>query len=268
MSRINTDNINAGLAAVQSIAAEMDVIGRLRNLPADQIELNPDNTAARRDTEESIDELAAALEMCGPIHPLAVNQIAPNRYMLISGERRYRAMTTRLHMKEIPCNVYSNLDSDMIALMTPAANIFTRSYSAVDKLALFEELYRALESLKAKGKYKGAIGKSIASMMNVSERQVSAYRKICSNTSPDERQQITNIEKAVNDIRSAEKQRRNPAAAESANHDTAAKAAAQLARALKLCDKLIRADEFSADDRDRIEQAKGVFADLLEKYTA
>ena len=49
----------------------------------------------------NIDELAASVRDKGVLEPILVRQIAPNRYQIISGERRYRAATLA-GLDEIP----------------------------------------------------------------------------------------------------------------------------------------------------------------------
>ncbi|HEX6176996.1 MAG TPA: ParB/RepB/Spo0J family partition protein, partial [Thermoanaerobaculia bacterium] len=49
----------------------------------------------------NIEELAASVREKGVLEPILVRQIAPNRYQIISGERRYRA-ATMAGLDEIP----------------------------------------------------------------------------------------------------------------------------------------------------------------------
>ncbi len=198
---INIDNISAALDNVASAAAEMDVVGEVMTIPVGEIFFNPKNTAAKNDTSEQIKDLADSIATGGLIHPLTVNKTSSGRYMLLSGERRYRAITEHLSWTSVPCNVYHNLSDDMAAMITVIANMQVREYTVSDRLELYEQLSTALQNLKQAGKYKGGIGRGIAQILQVSERQVSAYKQICENITPDERKEITNIDRAVENVR-------------------------------------------------------------------
>ena len=198
---INIDNISAALDNVAAAAAEMDVVGEVMTVPVGEIFFNPKNTAAKNDTSEQIKDLADSIATGGLIHPLTVNETSDGRYMLLSGERRYRAITEHLGWTSVPCNVYHNLSDDMAAMITVIANMQVREYTVSDRLELYEQLSTALRNLKNAGKYKGGIGRGIAQILQVSERQVSAYKQICENITPDKRKEITNIDRAVENVR-------------------------------------------------------------------
>src|SRR5947209_20334680 len=59
-------------------------------LPLQFIEANPDQP---RTQLGNIEELAASIREKGVLEPILVRAIGPNRYQIISGERRYRAAT-------------------------------------------------------------------------------------------------------------------------------------------------------------------------------
>ncbi len=67
-------------------------------LPLQFIEPNADQP---RTQLGNIEELAASVREKGVLEPILVRQIAPNRYQIISGERRYRAATLA-GLDEIP----------------------------------------------------------------------------------------------------------------------------------------------------------------------
>ncbi|HJQ37054.1 MAG TPA: ParB/RepB/Spo0J family partition protein [Thermoanaerobaculia bacterium] len=67
-------------------------------LPLQFIEPNADQP---RTQLGNIEELAASVREKGVLEPILVRQIAPNRYQIISGERRYRAATIA-GLDEIP----------------------------------------------------------------------------------------------------------------------------------------------------------------------
>jgi ParB family chromosome partitioning protein len=67
-------------------------------IPLAMIEANPDQP---RTSLGNIEELANSVREKGVLEPILVRQVAPNKYQIISGERRYRA-ATMAGLDEIP----------------------------------------------------------------------------------------------------------------------------------------------------------------------
>ena len=67
-------------------------------IPLDMIEPNSEQP---RTNMGNIEELAASIREKGVLEPILVRSVAPNRYQIISGERRYRAATLA-GLDEIP----------------------------------------------------------------------------------------------------------------------------------------------------------------------
>jgi ParB family chromosome partitioning protein len=67
-------------------------------IPIAMIEANPDQP---RTSLGNIEELASSVREKGVLEPILVRQVAPNKYQIISGERRYRA-ATMAGLDEIP----------------------------------------------------------------------------------------------------------------------------------------------------------------------
>ncbi|HEX7189990.1 MAG TPA: ParB/RepB/Spo0J family partition protein [Thermoanaerobaculia bacterium] len=67
-------------------------------IPLSMIEANPDQP---RTSLGNIEELANSVREKGVLEPILVRQVAPNKYQIISGERRYRA-ATMAGLDEIP----------------------------------------------------------------------------------------------------------------------------------------------------------------------
>lgn len=205
MGKINPINIQRQLDRVEAEYADAQVNNRPLSLSPTEIIFNPHNLAAANDDEESIRQLASSIEAVGLIHPLTVNKIGDHQYMLLSGERRYKAITTHLHWDHIPCVVYNELDTDMVTVVTIQANMEVREYSVADRLALYQQLQTALRSLKDKGKYKGGIGRGIAEIMGVSEQQIGKYKKLCNELDTEQLRNVTNIDSAVRVLRRSQK---------------------------------------------------------------
>jgi ParB family transcriptional regulator, chromosome partitioning protein len=67
-------------------------------LPLSMVEANPDQP---RTNLGNIEELASSIREKGVLEPILVRAVAPNRYQIISGERRFRA-ATMAGLDEIP----------------------------------------------------------------------------------------------------------------------------------------------------------------------
>ena len=67
-------------------------------IPISMIEANPDQP---RTSLGNIEELANSVREKGVLEPILVRQVAPNKYQIISGERRYRA-ATMAGLDEVP----------------------------------------------------------------------------------------------------------------------------------------------------------------------
>jgi len=185
---INTANILAGFKKVEELAVQID------NAYDDVMDTSlityaENNYYADNDNDESIQALADDIATNGLLNALVVRKVNNSDYVLISGERRYKAIQ-KLGWKKIRCRVFENLSEDKARLMLHTANLQTREYTAAQKLSFYEDCNNLLNRMKESGEYKGAIQEGIAKMLQVSKRQVRTYKTICENTSDEEREEI------------------------------------------------------------------------------
>lgn len=178
MPKINMANIQSALSKAKEAAAPLQNKGHTENVPVDFIRLADKNIYNENDSDDSIKELADNIEACGLLHPITVNKISAENYQIISGERRFRAITEHLHWKSIPCMVFDNLSSEAAQLKLCMANLAVREYTASQKYKFYLEVKALLEKMKASGEYKGGLQKGIAEILNVTERQVKKYYTI------------------------------------------------------------------------------------------
>ncbi|MBM3440803.1 MAG: ParB/RepB/Spo0J family partition protein, partial [Bacteroidetes bacterium] len=83
-------------------------------IPVEQIEINPKQP--RRDfDEQALKELSDSIKMHDIIQPVTVSMIAPQRYRLIAGERRWRA-TKMAGIKDIPAYIRQANDQQLLEL--------------------------------------------------------------------------------------------------------------------------------------------------------
>lgn len=88
--------------------------GGLVQIAIADIEPDPDQPR-RHFNSEALDELAASIAARGVIQPVIVRPIAPGRYRLVAGERRWRA-AQRAQLHEIPALVRNLSDREVMAL--------------------------------------------------------------------------------------------------------------------------------------------------------
>ncbi|MVB10453.1 Nucleoid occlusion protein [Caprobacter fermentans] len=181
MGKLNLANISAGLESVKAITENLDTLAHNESIPAELILPAEDNPYAQNDSEESLKALAQNIQANGLIHPLVVNRISDQEYRLISGERRYNAITMFLNWERISCMVYDHISPNSAALKLHAANLEVREYTTEQKLRFYEETDRLLRDMKESGEYTGPIQKGIAELLGVSDRQVRKYKAIVEN---------------------------------------------------------------------------------------
>ena len=88
--------------------------GSIAGIPISQIEANPFQPRTRFD-QEKLDELAGSISQLGIIQPLTVRMVRPNKYQLISGERRFRA-SQLAGLEEVPAYVRVADDQTMLEM--------------------------------------------------------------------------------------------------------------------------------------------------------
>ena len=112
MGKIKFESIMSPLNKANDTTASFQNQGYLSNVPVEYIHPAKRNVFNENDTDEAIKELADDIAACGLQHPIAVNRINSENYRIISGERRFKAMTEYLHKKTIPCMIFENLSEE------------------------------------------------------------------------------------------------------------------------------------------------------------
>ena len=109
----------------------------LNEIPIDQIEPNPDQPRREFD-EQALKELAASIEMMGIIAPITLRQVAPDRYQIIAGERRWRA-SQMAGLKCIPAYIRTVEDENVMELAL-VENIQREDLNAIEIALAYEHL--------------------------------------------------------------------------------------------------------------------------------
>ena len=130
------DNTASGLVA-KGVLNQVPVAGSISGIPISNIEANPFQPRTRFD-QEKLDELAASIGQLGIIQPLTVRMIRPNKYQLISGERRFRA-SQLAGLSEVPAYVRVADDQTMLE-MALVENIQRDNLDAIEVAISYQRL--------------------------------------------------------------------------------------------------------------------------------
>jgi len=102
-----------------------------------KIEMNPDQPRSIFD-QEALEELAASINAVGLIQPITLREIAPDRYQIISGERRYRA-SLLAGLSAVPAYIKKASDENMKE-MALIENIQREDLTAIEIALAFQNL--------------------------------------------------------------------------------------------------------------------------------
>ncbi len=109
----------------------------LNEIPIAQIEPNPDQPRREFD-ETAMKELAASIQMMGIIAPITLRQVAPERYQIIAGERRWRA-SQMAGLSTIPAYIRTVEDENVMELAL-VENIQREDLNAIEIALAYEHL--------------------------------------------------------------------------------------------------------------------------------
>lgn len=109
----------------------------LNEIPISQIEPNPEQPRHEFD-ETALNELAASIQMMGIIAPITLRQVAPDRYQIIAGERRWRA-SQLAGLNSIPAYIRTVEDENVMELAL-VENIQREDLNAIEIALAYEHL--------------------------------------------------------------------------------------------------------------------------------
>ena len=113
------------------------LIGNIIELPTDQIKINPFQPRTNFENEK-ISELAKSIEQLGIIQPITVRKTGFKSYQIISGERRFRAVSF-LNIKSIPA--YIRIANDQQSLeMALVENIQRENLDPIEIALCYQRL--------------------------------------------------------------------------------------------------------------------------------
>ncbi|MFL2636996.1 MAG: ParB/RepB/Spo0J family partition protein [Flavobacteriaceae bacterium] len=127
---------NSDINSIKDTNADK-LIGNIIDLPVDQIQVNPFQPRSNFE-KESIQELAESINELGIIQPITVRKKGFKSYEIISGERRYRAVSA-LNIKSIPA--YVRIANDQQSLeMALVENIQRQNLDPIEIALCYQRL--------------------------------------------------------------------------------------------------------------------------------
>ena len=116
-----------------------EVIGKIIQLDINEIEINPLQPRSNF-SETLIEELASSIKSLGLIQPITVRKIEPNKFQLISGERRFRAAKL-INLLKIPAYVRIANDEEILE-MALVENIQRKDLDPIEIALCYERLIK------------------------------------------------------------------------------------------------------------------------------
>lgn len=116
---------------------EDDTQEKVQELPIEQVEVNEDQPR-QVFSEESIAELAETIQSHGLLQPIIVRPIGDNKYQIIAGERRYRAIK-KLNWQKIPA-IVKKMDEKEAASMAVIENLQREGLTAIEEAESYRKL--------------------------------------------------------------------------------------------------------------------------------
>ena len=155
--------LGRGLGALIDIQPTVQTSGSslIDEVELSKIEANPDQPRTNFN-EEALQELAASIAELGVVQPITIREIAQDRYMIIAGERRYRA-SKLAGLTKIPAYIKRVSDETMME-MALVENIQREDLNAIEIALTYQRL---LDEYKfTQEKLSDRVGKKRATVAN------------------------------------------------------------------------------------------------------
>lgn len=176
--KLKTDGVAQKIGIINDASKQDKKEEEVTNfIPIDSIVFNQDNIFNLDDSDESIQELAENIKEYGLLHNIVVVETEPNKYLLISGERRTKAMKY-LGEKTIKATIKHNASELEVLKMLFFANSETREYTIEEKVQIIKGFTEKLKRFENTSEKESAqkFKQYVAQAFNINERQ--AYKLI------------------------------------------------------------------------------------------
>jgi ParB family chromosome partitioning protein len=143
---------------------------RVEKIPVDQLEANPHQPRKHFD-EAALSELASSIKRHGVIQPLVVTSVKNGKYVLVAGERRWRA-SQQAGLKTVPAIVRDREELEQLEVAL-IENVQRVDLGPLEQAASIEKLYQQFslsydEIAKRLGKATSTVS-NIARLLNLPE---------------------------------------------------------------------------------------------------
>jgi len=126
-------------ASAATPAAPAEAAGKPLEIPVDKIERNPYQTRTSFD-QEKLNELAQSIKASGVVQPIIVREAAQGKYVLIMGERRWRA--SQIAGKATIPAVVRRVSNEQALEMTIIENLQREDLNPMEQARAFARLSR------------------------------------------------------------------------------------------------------------------------------
>jgi ParB family chromosome partitioning protein len=138
MTKPNKNRLGRGLDALLTMdEPKTSGSSSISEIELSKIEPNPDQPRTIFESE-SLEELTASIRTYGIIQPITLKETAPDKYLIIAGERRYRA-ALKAGLQQVPAYIKTAADENMaeIALIE---NIQREDLNAIEIALAYQKL--------------------------------------------------------------------------------------------------------------------------------
>lgn len=152
----------------------------INEIPINQIEANPNQP--RRDFDQTaLQELAASIAEIGIIQPITLHQVQADKYMIIAGERRWRASQIA-GLTSIPAYVRT-LDDASIMEMALVENIQREDLNVIEVALAYQQLMESEQMTQDKvaqrvGKSRTAVTNTLRLLRLPAQVQMALQKKL------------------------------------------------------------------------------------------
>lgn len=109
----------------------------INEIELSKIEPNPEQPRSVFE-QEALEELAASIRSLGVVQPITLKELAPDKYMIISGERRYRA-SLMAGLERIPAYIKTAADENVVE-MALIENIQREDLNSIEIALAYQKL--------------------------------------------------------------------------------------------------------------------------------
>lgn len=109
----------------------------INEIELSKIEPNPEQPRSVFE-QEALEELAASIRSLGVVQPITLKELAPDKYMIISGERRYRA-SLMAGLERIPAYIKTAADENVME-MALIENIQREDLNSIEIALAYQKL--------------------------------------------------------------------------------------------------------------------------------